>query len=392
MPGFLGNPASICTIFSCISRPQNVWNETRLCALFTSDVVRQIQAIPIGPSNLKDRWIWHFNTKGKFSVKSCYHLLKNYSNDPPLSSKEWKWLWGLNLPQNIKFFIWRVGNNALANLTNLASRNCASNVSCPRCNREPESILHLFFTCEFNNGLWSHFATNLSLPHAADSIQHWILDLNKVDQHLALRAIACFWTTWKSRNDVVFKGSRTSLISLKHKCSSYIADFLSLVDTHPPIGTTQQIHSSSNQPPSNDHRTLLCDGSFLGTTQKAGFCAVLLSTNGNVIDGKAGSFFCRTSICAEATALLNAVNLALLYPYPTVIFSDCRVVVEALRSPHHQWPWECEATLAYISDTLLTAHWIEIQHCRRQFVHKVDRVAKLSRDNLLPPNWMVALM
>ncbi|CAN1190366.1 LINE-1 retrotransposable element ORF2 protein, partial [Linum perenne] len=265
LPGFTASPSSICSISSCISQPQNVWNVTKLSTLFPQDVVRQILAIPIGPNRMEDRWIWHFNPRGTFSVKSCYHTLKSNGLSPTIARKEWKWLWRMNLPPNIKFFLWRVCNNALANLTNLASRNCSPTVSCPCCRSEPESLFHLFFSCD-----------------------------STADQQIALKVSACLWTIWKARNEVVFRNSSSSLNSLKHKVSSCIADFsCSQASSHPP-GTNHHSQLSINQPPNSEHRTLLCDGSYLGTTQKAGYCAVLFSTNGNAIEGKAGSFLCRT--------------------------------------------------------------------------------------------------
>ncbi|CAN1156484.1 hypothetical protein LINPERPRIM_LOCUS20230 [Linum perenne] len=148
--------------------------------------------------------------------------------------------------------------------------------------------------------------------------------------------------------------------------------------------TSQQDQLSSYQPSSSIHRTLLCVDSFQGTSQKAGYCATLVNTDGKVIDGKAGSFLCRTPTCAKATALYHAVNIALLYPYPTIIYSDCRIVVDALITSHDQWPWDCDAILAKITDVLMEAPWIEIRHCNRRFVQQVDRIARLSRDDLLP--------
>ncbi|CAN1128070.1 Uncharacterized mitochondrial protein AtMg00310 [Linum perenne] len=70
LPSFTTNPSVICSISSCISQPQNVWNVDKLNSIFSHDVVRQILAIPIGPNRLKDRWIWQFNSKGGFSVNS----------------------------------------------------------------------------------------------------------------------------------------------------------------------------------------------------------------------------------------------------------------------------------------------------------------------------------
>ncbi|CAN1160024.1 Putative ribonuclease H protein At1g65750 [Linum perenne] len=133
LPGFTVEPSSICSISSCILYPQNIWDKNKLQSLFTIDVVRQILTIPIGPRTRSDRWVWNFNPKGNFTVKSCYHILNTSPASLPHQTKEWKWLWKLTLPPNIKFFLWRICNNALATLENLAIRNCAASISCPCC-------------------------------------------------------------------------------------------------------------------------------------------------------------------------------------------------------------------------------------------------------------------
>ncbi|CAN1136118.1 hypothetical protein LINPERPRIM_LOCUS20893 [Linum perenne] len=75
-------------------------------------------------------------------------------------------------------------------------------------------------------------------------------------------------------------------------------------------------------------------------------------------------------VCAEAYAVLHAVNLAKLGNSPVTIFSDCAIVVEALKNPPHSWPWECESILASIIKALRNGDWITIQHCKRQIVCK----------------------
>ncbi|CAN1317975.1 hypothetical protein LINPERPRIM_LOCUS30632, partial [Linum perenne] len=142
------------------------------------------------------------------------------------------------------------------------------------------------------------------------------------------------------------------------------------------------------QPPDSGRRTLLCDGSFTKTTQKAGYGVLLYDVNGNAVNGRAGSFMCRASICAKAKAILHAVTLAKTDVYPVTIYSNCSMVCDALKKPPDSWPWECAAILASIVDLLRDTDWISIQHCNRQFVRKADTVARLPRDNNLLPNWM----
>ncbi|CAN1144888.1 hypothetical protein LINPERPRIM_LOCUS16881 [Linum perenne] len=115
----------------------------------------------------------------------------------------------------------------------------------------------------------------------------------------------------------------------------------------------------------------------------------MYDANGNVIDGRAGSFVCRSPVCAEAITLLHVVNLDKQDTSPITIFSDYATVCESLRKPPDSWPWECEATLASIINVLESVNWITIQQCKRQFVSKAVLVARLARDNNLLLIWLV---
>ncbi|CAN1262727.1 hypothetical protein LINPERPRIM_LOCUS11380 [Linum perenne] len=180
--------------------------------------------------------------------------------------------------------------------------------------------------------------------------------------------------------------------SLRYKFHNVLQDSLSLKRSSSSPASSREAQLQPILPPNNFRRTLLCDGSFTSSNQKAGYGIILYDAEGNATDGRAGSFECRAPICAEATAILQAVILAKMDNSPATIFTDCALVADALKNPNQPWPWDCEATLASITDALGSADWITIQHCKRQFVHKADVVARLARDNLLLPNWLETIV
>ncbi|KAK1584535.1 hypothetical protein Q3G72_033836 [Acer saccharum] len=60
----------------------------------------------------EDSWMWHFDKKGNFSVKSAYKLALRIMNADEASyftgfHSWWKRLWLLNLPNKIKIFCWK---------------------------------------------------------------------------------------------------------------------------------------------------------------------------------------------------------------------------------------------------------------------------------------------
>ncbi|CAN1140691.1 hypothetical protein LINPERHAP2_LOCUS12012 [Linum perenne] len=106
----------------------------------------------------------------------------------------------------------------------------------------------------------------------------------------------------------------------------------------------------------------------------------MFDNEGRVVDGRARSFFCGAPICAEATTLLAAVELATRFNVRTVIMSDCLTLTKALEDQPDQCPWEVVAVLACISHLLRNAADISIVHVGRNEVRDADHLAKRSRD------------
>ncbi|CAN1168566.1 hypothetical protein LINPERHAP2_LOCUS27882, partial [Linum perenne] len=115
---------------------------------------------------------------------------------------------------------------------------------------------------------------------------------------------------------------------------------------------------------------------------------IVSDSNGHNIDGRAGSFFCRTPSVAEAFAVLNAVNMAQNMNTQVLIKSDCREVTEALSRPLDECPWEIVAIVADIVQITKGCPHIRIKHCRRSEVSQAHKIANLVRVGLLLPNWL----
>ncbi|CAN1788506.1 LINE-1 retrotransposable element ORF2 protein, partial [Linum perenne] len=393
---FRANTFSSCKVSDCILKPHNTWNRDALRTHFAEDIVQQILLIPIGPSTLKDRWIWHHDRRGIFTIKSCYHMIRNAASSASditasARSKEWKWLWQLSLPPKIRFFIWRVCHNALPTMVNLASRNCSTTRICPRCTLQDETLHHMVFQCRPSAELWARSFPSLSLPQPMDLLSDWVLSLKQHPSSMALKASLCIWTIWKGRNEKVFRNTAPTPDSMLNNLRSLSTDLTSNRTRPTQVSNPISDPHQRFQPSSRDHRSLLCDGSFSGTNQKAGYSVIMYDTAGTVVDGRAGQLFCRAPICAEATAVLHAVLLARLSPTPAIVYTDCLQVTNALKGSPSEWPWDCSAILASIAEALQGTNWISIKHCRRQFTSIADKVAKLIRDNKLPPDWLETL-
>ena len=94
-----------------------------------------------------DRLIWSKTPSSKFTTKSAYRLLAcNASANNPSNSNLspqnsfWRGLWKLRVLNKVKHFAWRVCNEALPTMVNLARQQVGTIDQCNSCNSRPEDV------------------------------------------------------------------------------------------------------------------------------------------------------------------------------------------------------------------------------------------------------------
>jgi hypothetical protein len=77
----------------------------------------------------QDRLVWSGTSNGLLSVWSAYHLGKEIQrrsegecSKSSLSAEIWKAIWSINVPNPVKVFLWKAGNNILPTRVNLFKR------------------------------------------------------------------------------------------------------------------------------------------------------------------------------------------------------------------------------------------------------------------------------
>lgn len=76
--------------------------------------------------------------------------------------KIWKNVWNLNIPTNIKIFIWRTLKSIIPTRTNLSMRGINLNTIYSVCHSKPENTDHILFSCKRATDIWPHIL-NLQL-------------------------------------------------------------------------------------------------------------------------------------------------------------------------------------------------------------------------------------
>ncbi|CAN1828501.1 Putative ribonuclease H protein At1g65750 [Linum perenne] len=306
--------------------------------------------------------------------------------------KYWKWLWKLTLPPKLKIFLWRVSHDAMATKVNLAKRKCAATDICPICRQYAETQEHIFFVCNQAPRMWNQILPHIPLLQAGERICSWLERMKDITPNETMINI-CYllWTVWKSRNKAIFEGTETRLNTMVFQYRSELNEW-NIYRTRDEEGrgtaaSALQIPPTT-QTPMTFHRKIMCDGAFKADIQYGAYGVIVYDSEGRVVDGRARSFFCRAPICAEALAVLEAVQIAFLEQGDIVIFTDSKTIVSALDRQYEEWPWEVAGFIAQIKQWLTARSNIQIRWVNRQVISEVDRIAKMARDNCLPPNWV----
>lgn len=146
------------------------WDVPKLKAHLSDHEAVFVSEIPISSTNISDRIIWHYESKGNYTVKSGYRLATKWLNQSAHETTSsssfpryefWKQVWNIEVMPKIKTFWWRVCSNALATRENLFKRNCSTSSLCQICNSQVETVEHLLFECPWTKPVW--FGSNYGL-------------------------------------------------------------------------------------------------------------------------------------------------------------------------------------------------------------------------------------
>ena len=109
------------------------WDVQLLTQMFWEEDVRMIRSLPVH-LDMNDVVGWHYDRKGRFSVKSAYKVHRATEETKMQRARPgaadgsrgkddfWQRLWKIDCPPKIKHFLWRLSHNTLALRKNLQRR------------------------------------------------------------------------------------------------------------------------------------------------------------------------------------------------------------------------------------------------------------------------------
>lgn len=114
-----------------------------------------ILATPLSSRLLLNCLIWHYDSKGFFSVKSAYKVavsmrdVASSSGQSFLITETWNKLWKASVPGKVKIYAWKACRNILPTRLNLENKGVAVNNICIFCRFSSKSVLHVFYDYPF---------------------------------------------------------------------------------------------------------------------------------------------------------------------------------------------------------------------------------------------------
>ena len=157
---------------------------------FLSHEAEMIRRIPLGSSLMEDKLIWHYDSKGRFSVWSAYHIAFDrnltISTNPEAAStssgiehNNWNFIWNQKLPNKIKIFACRMGTNILPTSENLMRRRIRTDDICCVCGKEVEIVMHMVKECAWANDSWESSPLNYLLQCPTGQIYSWLWEMSQ---------------------------------------------------------------------------------------------------------------------------------------------------------------------------------------------------------------------
>ncbi|PWA82942.1 hypothetical protein CTI12_AA174550 [Artemisia annua] len=227
----------------------------------TKDARKRLWGAIIRQARSVDKIIWHFDSKGNYTVKSGYRqaLIHRHIPSNNLASSSsgpnksfWKHVWNLKTLPKIKYFRWKVCSNALATQENLSRRGCHCSPMCPICFTDIETVEHMLFECSWTKVVWFGSALGLRLDSMNGPVISRIQDLldmlpstsDRMNFHTLLANIA--WQIWKSRNEYIFNEIKPCPSHTLSSVSCIVRDLTSLYPSSLPTSCVSVVSESQD--------------------------------------------------------------------------------------------------------------------------------------------------
>lgn len=179
---------------SDLVQEDGLWNWQLIESIFNQRDRNLIVGIPRPSSSSEDKWIWHPDTKGGYTIKSGYKTLcsdVNFSNAAYPSFK-WSLIWSQCVPAKVKSCMWRFLTDCIPTTDRLITIRVSFSPICKVCNLNTETPIHTIMHCKFAMDCWEMFPGSL-VQTQSTSLFEWLSGLSSTKSKDELELICMVW-------------------------------------------------------------------------------------------------------------------------------------------------------------------------------------------------------
>ena len=184
------------------------------------------------PSMEDDSVIWRQGRNGRYRVKEAYRLL----DKPNAIEFPARRIWVDKVPTKVCFFAWEATWGKVLTLDRLQIRGVQLPNCCFLCGCDEENVNHILLHCIVTRALWEIIFGLIDIK--------WVLPETVKETLISWRGsfvgkkrkkiwksipLCIFWTVWKERNRLAFKGGVVNIQRLK---SSFVCNLWNWAKVH----------------------------------------------------------------------------------------------------------------------------------------------------------------
>lgn len=318
-----------------------------------------------------------------------------HSSSCCLSRGDWKFVWHLRVVPRIQHFIWRCLNNIVATNLNLYRRKKAISSVCPVCNKEDESLEHLFFQCKWTRSVLfgSSFSTRMDAVMVTNFNRWWlqVVDpMNQVDKYVIAKLCCTLWFIWKGRNAKVFETIDPNPKMVIERATRCNVDYWT---TNVVCTVNEELNDKPSfiwSPPPKGFIKINTDASFKHPYQSASIGVVCRDEFCRFQWGFNDKIKSVSSFMSEALALKRALMLAVDLEHDKVMFeSDAQLLVKSINEGKPDLhDWKCRSIIQEIIDLMASYVGFSVNYLPRDGNVAADCLATETYKEVYPVRWV----
>lgn len=290
-----------------------------------------------------DKLRWGLKGNGNYSLKEARNILEKEEQG---EIQQWhSKVWDNLLWPKIRTFLWLLMRNKTLTWDNLLNKGFVGPSRCPMCLQQPESLNHLFNSCDWADQLWRWLEDLLSnsdqqLDSIHDTILNWRTNFSGTQRVNSIWKSApgfLLWSIWKERNRRIFQDevrninfSKDNILSnirqlILAKCRTHVGERPTSLDLRILNSFRLKVGIHNSVLPQGNPHTHLCeswqsppdggiklnfDGASRGNPGSAGIGGVFRNQKGEILHIYYRALGESTNNEMEFTALEHGLRIA----------------------------------------------------------------------------------